>query len=123
MPSYQEEGSGSDLAEAGSASADSGRGSIAWSQPYFAALAKYLRASRGGMPRLQAHLLQARPSTAGRSTCAWQRVCLLSRHDGCSCPAEELASGPKLPMLGPALPGAPSFPMKHELHMQHRCTR
>ena len=85
MLSYQEEGSGSELAEAGSASADSGRGSIAWSQPYFAALAKYLRASRGGMPRLQAHLLQARPSTAARSTCAWRHVRALCPNNACCC--------------------------------------
>ena len=62
-------------AEAGGASAEGGKGSVAWAQPYFAALAKYLRASRGGMPRLQAHLLQARPSTAARGRRPQRALC------------------------------------------------
>ena len=93
-------------AEAGSASADGGsRGSVAWSQPYFAALAKYLRASRGGLPRLQAHLLQARPSTAGRSTCAPPHACSLcvSTVDAA---AEQL---PPAPLEAVGFGGAPSF--------------
>ena len=65
----QEEASAVDLAEdaaaAGSVGAEGSRGSIAWSQPYFAALIKFLRASKGGMPRLQAHLLQACPAQHG----------------------------------------------------------